>query len=79
MMKVPDNCTADKFKQERKAQIQQWLANMRTEDRDKPEATSTKPVRGTPKPGKRSEGKATAKSENIEPAPKKRKISIIAQ
>ena len=79
MIQVPDNCTAEKFKQERKAQIQQWLTNMRSEDRDKSEATSTKAVRATPKPGKRSEVKATAKSDNIEAAPKKRKISIITQ
>lgn len=76
MMKVPDNCTVDKFKGERGIQIQQWLENVKRQDREQ-EATTAKSVRTSLKPGKRNENKATAKNDNTEAAPKKRKISIV--
>lgn len=75
MVEVPGNCSSDKFKVSRKAQLHQWLSSKRCHEKDQLEATPSKLVPSS-KAGKRSDTKSTAKTEN-EAAPKKRKISII--
>lgn len=80
-MVVPANCALGKLKQERKAQIEQWINSKRSQEKEKSEATPSKLNPGMiVKTGKRSETKTTAKPENIlEAAPKKRKISMVPQ